>query len=431
VTLLAPAGRPPAASSGHGHHPAGLDWHEARRVAWAVGTVLSATAAAELVGIGGASGRILAEDVRSLVALPGFDSAAMDGWALGPGDGPWRIGDAVPMGSAPDRRVLATGSARPVTTGGPVPSGTVSVLRSEDGESRDGLLHARRLPPPGAHIRRAGEESSDGEVLARGGAVLTPPRCALLAAGGHDAVRVRRRPRVATITFGDEVLHSGAPRPGRVRDVFGPSIPPIVTAFGAEAGPVRAVADHLDRTVEALEDALRRDSDDGAPGETRWSCSDVVITTGGTAHGSGDHLRAALHRIGARIVVDGVTVRPGHPVTLATLPDGRLLLGLPGNPLAGLLCLVALGGPLLAGALGRPLPALGVAVTAHALPNRTGSTRLVACVHADATGSAGVLPLGRQGSAMLRGLASAEVVAIVPPGGLDAGAPVETLPLPW
>lgn len=428
MTLLSPVdGRVHEASAtataGRGHRGVGVDWHEARRIAWALGA--AAPVRIETVDITSASGRVATDVARALAPLPGFDSAAMDGWALGPGDGPWRIGDAIPMGSAPDPVVLAAGTARPLTTGGPVPAGTHAVLRSEDGVADGGLLRATRVPSPGAHIRRAGEESAGGEVLVRSGDLLTPPRCALLAAGGHDAVRVRARPRVAALTLGDEVHGRGVPRPGSVRDVFGPSVPPIIVAFGAEAGPARAVPDDLDGTVAALEEAI------GGLGGPR---ADIVVTTGGTAHGTGDHLQAALGLVGARIVIDGVAVRPGHPVMLAVLPDGRVVLGLPGNPLAGLLCLVALGGPLLAGALGRPLPALGTAVAADALPNPTRSTRLVACVRADsgdAAGPARVLALGRQGSAMLRGLASAEAVAVVPPGGVAADETVETLPLPW
>jgi molybdopterin molybdotransferase len=402
----------------HAHHGAALEWHDARRVAWSIGAALPGST--ELVDVGAAAGRVLAVDSRSFVALPGFDSAAMDGWALGPGGGPWRIGHAVPMGGTPDPEPLARGLARAITTGGPVPSGAVAVLRSEDGDVADGLLRAIRPPAAGAHIRRTGEESASGEVLARAGDVLTPPRCALLAAGGRDLVAVRRSPRVATLTLGDEVVRRGVPAPGTVRDVFGPAVPAIVAAFGGVAGPVRAVPDDLDDTVRALEEAFS-----GADGS---AAADIVVTTGGTAGGAGDHLRTALARLGARIVVDGVAVRPGHPVTLAMLPDGRVVLGLPGNPMAGLLCLVALGGPLLAAALGRPLPALGTATAAEGLANPTRSTRLVACITTD---TAAVLPLGRQGSAMLHGLTAAEIVAIVPPGGLAAGSPVETLPLPW
>lgn len=415
MTLVAPAG----GATGHAHRRA-RGWHDARKAAWSLGADIRPEA--ESVDVHASAGRTLAHDVRALDPLPGFDSAAMDGWALGAGPGPWILGAPVDMGGAPDSSMLAPGTARPITTGGPLPAGARSVLRSEDGRVEGDRLHAAGPDTAiahGRHVRRAGEESAAGEVLVRCGDTLTPPRCALVAAAGHDVVPVRRRPRVALLTLGDEVLQRGRPAPGAVRDVFGPSVRPIVEAFGATASDAVAALDDLDATERALREALG----DGTAGQG----ADVVLTTGGTAQGTGDHLRAALERVGARIVIDGVAVRPGHPVTVAVLPDGRIVLGLPGNPLAGLLCLVAFGGAILAGALGRPLPALGSATAAETLPNPTASTRLVACVATDGA----VLPLGRQGSAMLRGLAAAEAVAVVPPGGTHAGEIVETLPLPW
>jgi molybdopterin molybdotransferase len=423
-----------AASARARRHDA-VEWHDARRLAWEAGAALPVRS--ELLDLstprqqaGGSA--IVASDLRARTALPGFDSSAMDGWALGPGDGPWLLGDPVPMGGAPDRTVMADGTARPITTGGPVPAGTTAVLRSEDGATRGRLLHALRPTPPGSHIRRAGEESALGEVLVRAGDDLTPPRRALLAAGGHDLVPVRRSPRITVLTLGDEILAHGVPEPGRVRDVFGPSVPGILESLGGVASAIHAVRDDLDETMGTLDAALHPEDASRRP--------DMVVTTGGTAGGTGDHLRAALDRLGARVVIDGVAVRPGHPLVLATLPDGRIVLALPGNPMAGLTGLVAMGGPLVAGLLGRAFPSLGSAVSADALPNPTRSTRLVACVREAGAGlGAGaphhaalrLLPLGRQGSAMLRGLAAAEAVAVVPPGGTAPNSVVETLPLPW
>lgn len=384
-------------------------WAQARDIARRAG-------AAHPVGVveqrlAAVNGRMLAEDAVATAPMPGADASAMDGWALGGLDGPWRIGAPIAMGSAPAAAPLDTDLARPVTTGGPLPPGTAAVLRLERGRVELGRLHATAPLAPGADVRRAGEEALPGETLVRRGTRLAPPHLALLAAAGYDAVRVLRAPTAQLLVLGDEVVRGGLPAPGTVRDVFGPSAPAIVEAAGGRLQDERQVPDDLDAVIDALASTT----------------AGLVITTGGTSRGGGDHLRPALRAVGARLLVAGVLVRPGHPVALAQLPDGRAVLGLPGNPLAGLLCLVGLGGAVLDGMLGRPSAPAPLATVAGSIANPSGSTRLVAC----AATAAGLVETGFQRPGMLRGLADADAVAVVPPGGAVAGSVVETLPLPW
>jgi molybdopterin molybdotransferase len=384
-------------------------WSEARRIARGAGAASPAGIVERPLAT--AAGSMLAADAVATAPLPGTDASAMDGWALGGLEGPWRIGAPIPMGSAPATAPLGAGLARPVTTGGPLPRGTAAVLRLERGRIEHGLLHADRAVAEGGDLRRAGEEARPGETLVRGGTRLAPAHLALLAAAGYDAVRVRRAPTAALLVLGDEVVVAGAPAPGTVRDVFGPSAPGVIEAGGGRLDTARQVPDDLDAVIAAL----------GS------SAADIVITTGGTSLGGGDQLRPALRSLGARFLLAGVLVRPGHPVTLAQLPDGRPVLGLPGNPLAGLLCLVGLGGAVLDGMLGRAHSPAPLATVAGAIANPSGSTRLVAC----AATAAGLVETGFQRPGMLRGLADADAIAVVPPGGVLAGAAVETLPLPW
>ncbi len=220
-----------------------------------------------------------------------------------------------------------------------------------------------------------------------------------------------RTPTAQLLVLGDEVVPGGPPPLGTVRDVFGPSVPAIVEGSGGRLDGARQVPDRLDAVIDALASTT----------------ADLVITTGGTSRGGGDHLRPALRALGASTLLAGVRVRPGHPVVLAQLQDGRAVLGLPGNPLAGLLCLVGLGGAVLDGMLGRPSAPAPLAAVAGAIANPSGSARLVAC---SATAS-GLVETGFQRPGMLRGLADADAVAVVPPGGVLPGAVVETLPLPW
>ena len=190
----------------------------------------------------------------------------------------------------------------------------------------------------GRHIRPAGEETAAGAVVVAAGTVLTPAHLAVAAVCGHDALPVAAVPRVALLLTGDEVVTSGIPAPGRVRDTFGPTLPAIIARFGGHVAGSRRLPDDFTATAEAIA---------GCGG-------DVVVTTGGTGTSAADHLRRVLDAAGAAIVVPSIRMRPGHPALLARLPDGRPLVGLPGNPLAAMMALLTLADPLLAGMTGRP-----------------------------------------------------------------------------
>jgi molybdopterin molybdotransferase len=211
--------------------------------------------------------------------------------------------------------------------------------------------------------------------------------------------------------LGDELLDSGLPRDGKIRDSLSVQVPAWAVRSGAVADVARRVVDTLPATVAALE------SSDAA----------LLLTTGGTARGPVDHLHAALDEIGAELVVDSVAVRPGHPMLLAALPGNRFLIGLPGNPMAAAAAFCTLALPVLAGWSGRDLDALSVGrlttgVAAPATEHRLIPARLR---------SGSVEPLPHQGSAMLRGLAAATDFAVSPPGGAQPGMEIELLPLPW
>ncbi|MBC7725447.1 MAG: molybdopterin molybdotransferase MoeA [Burkholderiaceae bacterium] len=401
-------------------------WSTARDRALELG--LSRPHPLEIVDIADAAGRTLGVDLAARAPLPGYSSSAMDGWVVA-GEQPWRIGTAIHAGDSPDLPDLVAGTARPIMTGGPVPPGSRGVLRLEhgtelhDAEQHDtgtatGPLLVRNThaqaeePHEGAHIRLIGEELAEGAIVITAGSVLTPPRVALAAVAGHDAVTVTARPRVAFVLLGSEVVTSGIPASGLVRDAYSPQFPDLARSLGLLPVGTRRVTDDLAATIDAITDA---------------GDADLIVTTGGTARGATDHVRAALETLGATLVLDGVAMRPGHPVMLATLPDGRPVLCLPGNPLAAMLALLSIGGPLVDGLLGRPVARLGRTVTAVKVPNPGRQTRLVAAVFTDL----GAEPTASQGSGMLRGLAAADTVLVVPPGGLAAGVHAATLPLPW
>lgn len=384
-----------------------LSWGAARDEAHRQGALLrGAPIALDLVA---SLGRTLAEDLHAPGDVPGHDGAAMDGWAVA-GEGPWTLGHPIVAGAVPSTDPLTPGTARPITTGAPVPPGTTAVVRSEDADVDDAGLLVRHTPSTRRHVRPAGEEVARDQLLFPAGSVLTPPRAALAAASGVDHVLVAPAPTVRVAVLGDEVVGTGVPRPGQVRDVFTHTLPGILRAYGADPVQAVRVADDHARTAQVLGDATER----------------LVVTTGGTAGSSTDHIRSALAAIGAELLLDRVAVRPGRPMLLAR--RGRTLyLCLPGNPMAAMVGAVLLGGPVVAGLLGRPVQRPSTVRLAVDVPNdRPGDLVL-----AYEQGPDGAVPASHQSSAMLRGLADADGLMVVGAGGGAVGDVVPTLRLPW
>ncbi len=386
-----------------------------REAAWSSARAASRLVAkrldAERVLVGDLDGRVLADDCRALCQLPSFDSSAMDGWALA-GPGPWEIVGDVAAGH-PWESALDSGTAVRIATGAVVPEGASQVLRWENTTVEAGWV--RGAPGPGSDIRPAGEECQIGDLIAASGTQVTPALAGFLAATGHDAVDVVRRPRVALVLLGDELLTSGVPEHGRVRDSLGPQLPGWVHRAGAEVTVRHQVADDLDSVVTVLR---------AMAGE-----ADLIITTGGTAEGPRDHVHAAIDALRGRLVVDRVAVRPGHPMLLASLSDGDRsipLVGLPGNPHSAVVGFVTLVVPAIDVLLGRTPAATMTAVAGEELRAPARHTRLIAGTVRD--GVFQLSPYG--GSAMLRGLAQSSGFAVVPEGSTARGSAVEWLPLP-
>jgi molybdopterin molybdotransferase len=425
-----------------------ISWAEARKIAGTAAIPLPVTR----VPLTQARGTVLAESLSALVDLPPFATSAMDGWAVA-GPGPWQVTGRVLAGQEATR--LGDGEAVEIATGARVPSGASAVLRRERGfvdehvrlhvgegagqpqatasaaaavpaaqqRSYGSLptaptvkrtLHGSELGLPiGADIRPQGQESRRGETLLSAGTPVTPAVLGLAAAAGYDDLPVHERPRVALIVIGDELAASGLPDGARIRDALGPMFTAWLEAFGAEVT--------LSRVADEPRDLLAA---------VASSPADVVVTTGGTARGPVDHVHRVLADLGARLVVDGVAVRPGHPMLLAQYGGSRqhrrFIAGLPGNPLAAVAGFVTVVRPLLRRLAGLPDPShvlpLGDAVATHPT-----DTRLVPVSVTDAC----AVPLRFTGPAMLRGLALADGLAVVPPGGgvvaLGAGQRVEVL----
>ncbi|NOL43051.1 molybdopterin molybdotransferase MoeA [Kribbella sandramycini] len=382
-------------------------WDSARRVAHLVARV----GAGVSVGLQDAVGCVLAGPLVATAPVPPVDRAAMDGYAVC-GVGPWRVVGEVGVAS-PSVRGLVDGEAYGITTGAAVPAGATGVVREED-VLRDGEW-VRGSVVVGRHIRRAGEECRAGEVVLPTGVVVDGPVVGLAASLGLSRLVVVPRPVVDVLVTGDELVQRGSSGVGRVRDAIGPMMPELVTRAGAELGVVQQLAD----SRAALREAIA------------GSSAQVVFVSGSSAAGPADHLRPVLNELAAELLVDGVACRPGHPQALARLQDDRLVIGLPGNPFAALTAFLTLGVAAITGRRGLPLARLPIAPIPGGIDCHPHSTRLVPVRVTDQ----GAVPVGHAGSAMLRGAAAADALAVVDPGPAQAIA-ARLLPLdpgarPW
>ncbi len=392
-------------------------WHGARTDAHRLGTRIAAVP--ETVPLHLAAGRILAADLVTAYPMPHCATSAMDGYAVSDA-GPWELLRArAGNPGAGESLVLAPGQATAVVTGSLVPEGATAVLRLEHSRMEGGLLHGECRLHPGADIRPAGTEAAQGELLARAGTRLRAGVIATAAVSGHDQLPVAATPLVHLVFTGDEVVSSGHPAPGQVRDGFSPVLPQVVAALGGTAGSSVRIGDSLEETVAAIDSAQAR-------------AASIIVTTGGTGFSDRDFVRAAVDEVGGTEMVSSIAMRPGHPSMLSTLPGNRLLVALPGNPLAALMAVATLLDPMLRGATGREPATLRTAICAADFAPLPGRTRLVPALWVPGSGGPDALaPAEHVSPAMLRGLAGADAILVVGQDGASAGAPVSYLCLPW
>lgn len=276
-----------------------------------------------------AHGRVLAVDVRSEVAVPGFDRAAMDGYALRAeetfGAGPYNplelhiTGAAMP--GRPFAGVVASGQAVRIMTGAPVPEGADAVLPVEAAEESAEILRVREPISPGRHVGRRGEDVQPGRIVLTKGRRLRPQDVGLLASLGVADVPVVRQPRVDILITGDELLPAGA-KPEGCRIVDSNSV--MLAALARRDGAGATVLPLLPDRRELLEGAMRQ------------STADVLLISGGSSVGKEDHAPGLVAELG-ELCVHGVALRPASPTGLGFI-GARPVFLLPGNPVS---CLCA------------------------------------------------------------------------------------------
>lgn len=383
--------------------------------------------AAEDVPLSAAPGRTLAADLHAATPLPPFANSAMDGYALRAADtarattdmpARLRVVGTVAAGDAGGRS-LAAGEAARIMTGAPIPTNADAVIPVE---RTDGGTETVAITAPvvlGAHIRRAGGELAVGGTALIAGTCLNPAAIALLAALGHATVSVTRRPRVAMLSTGNEIVPPGTPlQPGQVWDANGPLLAALVTQWDGEPVPLSIVRDDAADLAGII--AAARDVD-------------LIVTSGGASVGLFDVVRPLLAMAG-KADFTRVRMKPGQPCAFGIV-GGVPLLGLPGNPGATFVTFHLLARPALARMLGKTPetpPTLPARLRAPLTSRSDRPTYLRARLRATETGWEADTAL-RQGAGDLSGLVAADALVILPAGDRDlpAGASVPVHPLHW
>lgn len=351
-----------------------------------------------------ALGLAVVADVHAEGAVPPFRNSAMDGFAVRSADtdrAPLRLriaGHAVAGHAAAQH--FAAGEAVRIMTGAPVPEDADAVVRFEDVRERDGQIELARPVRHGDNVRLAGEDIPAGAVVVQEGSELTPAAIGALAAAGVSRVPVRRRPRVAILSTGDEVAEPGEPLgPGMIWNSNSPMLAALVRQAGGEP-LLLGIARDTDLDIrERLASA-------DAP--------DLFVTSGGVSVGDYDMVKDVLRTEGS-IDIWQVGMKPGKPLAFGAI-GSTPLLGLPGNPAAAYVSFLQFGWPAIRRMLGFAsivLPESDARLTVG-LTNRGGRRNFVRGVATVGGVTVVVRPAGGQGSAMLSGLTDANCLIVLP-----------------
>jgi molybdopterin molybdotransferase len=282
--------------------------------------------------LGDAAGLVCAETVHSAQAVPPFDNSAMDGFALRSADltslpTELEVAGVITAGEAASGESGQPGTAWEIMTGAPVPVGYDAMIPIErvdvhrDAGGKPVSVTVKEQVSAGQHLRRAGEDFNKGDEILYAGTRLAPQQVMGLAATGITRLQTRRLPRVAVITTGNELAEfTDNPEAGLINDSNGPYLRNAIPAINAELVGQFHSRDLADELIALI--------------EQHRETSDIIITTGGVSAGRMDFVPAALEQLGADILFHKVAIRPGKPILFARLPDGTLVFGLPGNPIA-------------------------------------------------------------------------------------------------
>jgi molybdopterin molybdotransferase len=376
---------------------------------------ITPVAGKEMVPLAEAAGRILAEPAVAPRPVPAHTNAAVDGYSFAVADCDAGLGTELPvegraaaghrMESAPAPRTAAR-----IFTGAVMPEGHDTVVMQEDAETRSAGGRTFVAVPPGlkrgANVRRAGEDVEAGETLLQAGAVLRPQEVAALASIGAGEVSCFARLKVAILSSGDEVVPPGAPLgEGQVYDANAPMLATLIASAGAVPADLGILPDHRDEVKRRLAAAAQS--------------YNVIVLSGGASRGEEDHTVAALDALGKRHLWQ-LAIKPGRPMSFGQI-GGCAVLGLPGNPVAVLVCFLLYVWPLLRrmGGADWPEPRRYRLPALFAFPGRKpGRRELWRGILKETPQGLAVDKFARDGSGLISGLRAAHGLIDIPE---DAG----------
>jgi molybdopterin molybdotransferase len=384
----------------------------------------TASLGAERISITVALGRVLAEEIRSPRDIPGFDNSAMDGYAVRSAD----VGDAsesnpvalrvletVGAGVMPSARI-APGQAVRTMTGAPLAQGADAIVPVERTRGNDAVVEILATAERGAFVRPRGEDLRRDELVMTPGRVLSPSDLGMLASLNRSMIYVNRKPRVAIVATGDELVDvDQVPTGAQVVNSSAYALAGGIAETGGEPTILKVARDRPEEVRERLAEAL---------------AFDVVLSTGGVSVGQFDHVKAVMDEMGLRQLFHGVAQKPGRPLKFGTI-GGKPVFGLPGNPVSTLVCFYLYVRPALRlmagrGDLGLPRVAVRCACEIRVANNLTEFVRVTLERRDQELFAA---PTGNQSSGVLSSLSLAHGLLIGPAreGVLKPGAQATVL----
>jgi len=349
-------------------------------------------------------GRVLMEDIVAPWNLPRFSNSAMDGYALRAED--CEDGRALPIidhAAAGGRatKAVAPGTAIKIMTGAPVPDGCDSIVPIERAEEQDGAVRVAGAVTRGQHIRLAGEDVREGETILGASRLVRPYEINMLACCGKEHVAVVRRPRVAIVATGDELVELGkTPGPGQIVNSNAYSLAAAVSGLGAIPVLVGIARDNLASHREKLAEGLK---------------ADALITSAGVSVGDHDLVKKVLEELGVEIVFWRVKVKPGKAMAFGKR-EGKPVFALPGNPVSSTLTFEEFVAPALLKMMGHKetVKPLFPAVLQGELRKKKGQTQLMRVRLEYSGGKYLALSAGKQDTGLVRTMMEANAVAVLP-----------------
>jgi len=377
-----------------------LTFEEAREIVLARVSPLGT----ELVPLTHAAGRVLAGEVRSPWDLPPWDNSAMDGYAVRSGDcrgsATLKITGYMAAGG-PDAPKVAPGGAVKIMTGSPVPEGCDAVVPFEEAEERDGAVHVPAPVKAGAHIRYRAEDIPAGTLVVPEGTVLRPPEISMLASFGRATVPVYRKPRVAVLSTGDELVELGEPLgPGKIVNSNSHALAAAIVEAGGTPVLLGIARDDRESLSAKLSEGLS---------------ADVLVTSAGVSMGDRDFVRDVLAELGVAPVFWKVLIKPGGPIAFG-VAGKTAVFSLPGNPVSSLVTFEVFVRPAIRKMTGHrdPVKPAVKAALAEPVKKKPGKTQFFRVTIESGEEGYVARTSGDQNSGILRTLVLADGIAVLP-----------------